>query len=238
MTVLAAASLLTGALNLFATLFTIGMWLAYSTSKKATPIKEMKFLAGSAKAYYIVELVAIICLAVAGIILIFSAPSVMANEAIVNEAFEEVLDEIEIFGREYEEMFREFEFWAAENLEITLAMFVGVVMIALGISFLLSAAISLVINILFIRKLANRLKECSQALEERREYDDSIFRLKGWFMTFGIINAVIGGLTLLSGNVFAAVGSVAGAVAYIALAKSFAVEPEEETQETVSEPTL
>ena len=238
-TALAAFSLMTAGIDIFATLFAIGMWLAYSTSKNATPAKETKFLSGTVKAYYIVNIIGIVGLVIGGVALILAAPSVMAEKDITSELIEELEEYLPAFSSEYHEIIRELETWVMENAGVILSVFIGIMMIAFGIAFIISAFITLLINLLFVKKLSKRLKECALALEERRECGEELFTLKGWFMAFGVINAALGVMTLLGAGIFAAVGCAANATAYIALSYAFSVEPKADvSQEFAGNQTL
>lgn len=227
-TALAALSLITSGLDLFATLFAIGMWLVVTTAKTATPTKEIKFLSGTVKAYYIVNIIAIVGLVIGGIALILSAPTVMKENDLIHAAIEEFKAEFPLFSDEYTKLIYDLEVWAGEYLGMALSVFVGLVMIVMGIVFIISAVVTFIINALFVKKLSRRLKECVTALEEGRESSEDVFALKNWFIVIGIIQAVLGGLTLVDGNVTSALISAAAATAYIALSYSFSEEPKEQ----------
>ena len=232
-TVVAAFSLLVSGINLFATLFAVGMWLVRVGAKNESFAKEAKFLSGTVKAYYIVNYVSVVLLALLGIALILGAPVVMGNAEIVNET----LNDLEALAPEIAEEYRDeiftIEEWVITNIGVVLSVFLGIIMIAVGVAFVISAVISLVINLLFVRKLSNRLKECAASLEEKKEGGEDLFDLHSGFMVFGVINAILGALTLLSSGIFSAIGLAANATAYIALSYAFKVEPCEEKAEEI-----
>ncbi len=232
-TALAALSLITSGLDLFATLFAIGMWLAVTAAKSATPTKEIKFLSGTVKAYYIVNIVAIVGLVIGGIAFILAAPAAMEAKDLLYEALGEFKEEFPLFAEEYTKLIYDLEIWTGENLGMALSVFIGLAMIVMGIVFIVSAVITFIINTFFVKKLSRRLKECTMALEEGRESREDLFALKNWFTVIGIIHAVLGGITFVSGDITSALISAAAATAYIALSYAFKVEPCEEKAEEI-----
>ena len=227
-TVIASVSVLLRSVNVFAVLFTIGMWMAYAVAKEASPIKGVKFLSGTLKAYYIVGIVAIVMLLVAGIIFLAISPKIFtASDANFEHAIEEtVADEdvravmIFMFGRAYtaESVLGLIE----KNIPLSLPTFFGIIFVAMGLALVVSAAIYFVINYFFVKKLADLVRGVSCGLSEKRDEPINLGGFRGWFMFFGIV-ASISAVSEFFGyfSIFSMASSAASAVMMFALWKLF-----------------
>lgn len=235
-TVVAALSLMIGSLDIFATLFAIGMWLAYSASKSASPKSAVKFLSGTVKAYYIVNIIGIVCLIVSGVLLIAVAPSVFELKDgiydILNTASEGYSNLFMAVSGEDIEIVKAIDSWVAENVGVELALFFGAVMIILGVVFIISAALTLVINIFFVKNLSKILIGCTSALENESECEINLSSIRAWLIVLGVFSAVSAVSSLLGAGIFAAASGGATATACIALSKAFEKEAATDTDNT------
>lgn len=237
-TVVAGASVIWGTVDVFAILFTIGMWLAYaSASKSSSPLKDMKFLSGVLKAYYIVSIIGIVCLIVAGIIMIFVGPSVMKMENQIMEAIKAMdqvaeldLGSIVVNGNSYSSLEELFNF-ISQSLEIKIATFIGIVIVSLGVFFIIAAVISIIINELFIHKLRKQLEKAIDALASGTDTELRLSGIRGWFVTIGVFAAISALSILTSFDPLLLASEGASAVACFAIAD--AIKDKENTQSTV-----
>ena len=232
-TVMAGIALISSGIDLFAILFTIGMWTVYAAAKKETPLKEMKFLSGVLKAYYILTIIGIVFLVIAAVILIAFAPMVMDLGPEIDNAFNEIengsyvnsfmeIDEetLEIMGDMHELVY--------ETLHMTYAAFFGVAMIVFGVVFIISAIISVIINELFVHKLMKQFKIANDAASAHTDAELKLGGIRVWFILLGVFTSISALPMLASPNLFLALVEVAHAIAYFALASATRVEPTDE----------
>ncbi|MBQ2251701.1 MAG: hypothetical protein II329_01910 [Clostridia bacterium] len=227
-TVMAGASLILGTLDVFAILFTVGMWLAYtSASKSGFPLKDMKFLSGVVKAYYIVSIIGIVCLVISGIILIATGPSVMKAEGEVREMID-VIDQN--FAFNWSSVAVEegvtisslggFLLYVSTKLEMSVATFIGIFMVVLGVILIVSAVISILINEFFIHKLGKQMKKTVAALELGTDTELKLGGIKAWFIVIGVFSALSAVSVFTTFDILLFASEGASAVACFALAEA------------------
>ncbi|MBE6608316.1 MAG: hypothetical protein E7633_07155 [Ruminococcaceae bacterium] len=237
-TVVTGATLVWGSVDIFSLLFTIGMWLAYTTASKGTaPLKDMRFLSGVLKAYYVITVIGIVFLIIAGVILFMVGPAIMNMETEVFDAvkaLEENIglnlhytigDETVYFTAE------ELSSLAAEMFGLTLSNAVGIICVIFGVIFIISAAVSIFINEFFIHKLSKQFKKAIAALEIGSDTELSLNGVRVWFIVIGVF-AIISTVSMLATfDIIMIASQGASAVAYFALAS--AIKGKEDTQSTV-----
>lgn len=227
-TVVAGASLILGTIDVFTVLFTIGMWLAYtSASKSGFPLKDMKFLSGVVKAYYIVAIIGIVCLLISGVLLIAIGPSVMKAEGEVREMID-VIDQNLVF--DWSSVVVEegvtisslggFLLYVSTTLEMSVATFIGMFMVVLGVILIVSAVISILVNEFFIHKLSKQMKKTVAALELGTDTELKLGGIRGWFIVIGVFSAISALSVLTAFDIFLLASEGASAVAFFALAEA------------------
>jgi hypothetical protein len=227
-TVIASVSVLLRSVNVFAVLFAIGMWMAYAVAKEASPIKGVKFLSGTLKAYYIVEIVAIVMLLVAGIIFLAVSPKIFsASEADLERAIVEAVDDEDVsdlialaLGQEYtaESVLNMIE----ENIPMSVSTFFGIIFVVIGAMFVVASVISFIINQFFVKKLKNFVRGVSCGLAEKRDTPLDFSGLRGWFIFFGVVASISAVSEFFNYfSIFSVASSAASAVMMFALWKLF-----------------
>ncbi len=225
-TVVAGASLIAGSVDIFAILFAIGMWMAYSMAKRETPFKEMKFLSGVLKAYYIVAIIGIVCMFIAATLCIVFAPNVMTLDTEIDAG----LDALENGnGDSYVNFYMELDGETLEELDeirgeikdlgMSIADFLGIIMIVLGVVLIIGAVVTIIINELFVRKLRKQLENSIDAIASNSEAELSLRGIKIWFIVIGVLTAV-SAAPMLAEDLILAANEVASAVACFALASA------------------
>ena len=223
-TVMAGASVIAGSIDVFAILFTIGMWMVHSVAKRETPLKEIKFLSGVLKAYYIVAIIGIVCMFVAAALCIVFAPNVMTLDNEIDAELDAIRNGS---GDSYINLYMELDGDTLEELDevreeiaelgVSIADFLGIIMIVLGVVLIVSAIVSIIINELFIKKLRKQLDNSTDAIAANSEAELSLKGLRVWFIVIGVL-AAISAPSLLAEDLILAAGEVASAVACFALA--------------------
>ena len=238
-TVMAGAALIWGTLDVFSILFTIGMWLAYTSASKAMhPLKDMKFLSGVVKAYYIVSIIGIVFLILAGVLLIISGPSVANAESEVQNIIDTV-DRNFVFNWNSVVVDEEvtisslggFLLYVSSMLEMSVAKFLGTFMVIMGIVFIFAAVISILINEFFIHKLSKQMKRAVTALELGTDTELKLGGIRVWFIVIGVLSAISTLSVLTSFDLIMLAMEGASAVSCFAIAA--ALKEKEDTQSTV-----
>ncbi len=238
-TVMAGASLIWGSIDVFAVLFTIGMWLAYTSASKSNfPLKDMKFLSGVLKAYYIVAIIGIVCLIVSGIILIVMGPSIMKAESEIQNIIQTLDQNVVVnwssFAIDGEATFSSFADAAnyiSTTLEMNVATFIGMFMVIFGVIFIISAVVMIIINEFFINKLRKQMKKAIDALASGTDAELRLGGIRGWFITIGVFAAISALSVLTSFDPLLLASEGASAVACFAIAE--ALKDKEASQNTV-----
>ncbi len=220
-TVLAGVSVIVGNINVFAVLFAVGMWLAYTAAKTEVPTRGIKFISGTLKAYYIVMIIAIVFLIIAGVICIAFGPKVMDLGTELDAMLENAQDVysdiyIEIGGEELRE-FEDFRSMLGRFTGITFSAFIGIAMIVIGVVLIICAVVSILINEFFVKRLNVQLKNTIEALEVNGETELKLGGIKTWFVVLGVLSAISAVSVLFTFDVFLIAGEAAGAVACFAL---------------------
>lgn len=227
-TVMAVALLRWGTIDVFAILFTVGMWLAYtSASKSGFPLKDMKFLSGVVKAYYIVSIIGIVCLVILGIILIATGPSVMKAESeiqnIIQAMDQNIVVDWSAFAVDEEVIFSSFADLAnyiSTTFKMNISTFLGIFMIIFGVIFIISAVISILINEFFIHKLGKQMKKTVAALELGTDTELKLGGIKAWFIVIGVFSALSAVSVFTTFDILLFASEGASAVACFALAEA------------------
>ena len=203
-TVMASASLIWGNLDVFAVLFTVGMWMAYSAAAKETPLKEMKFLSGVLKAYYILTVVGIVCLIVSGVICIVCGPLVMNMESEIVEAFK--LIEAEAGESFYIAIGDEVTYFTVEELAakafelfgLTLSAAFGIILIILGVVLIIAAVIMILLNEFFIHKLSKQFKKAIDAIMMNTDTELCLNGVRTFATILGVLTAISAASAIVS----------------------------------------
>ena len=227
-TVMTGSALIIGTTNIFSILFTIGMWLAYtSAGKPTTPLKEIKFLSGVLKAYYIVSIIGIVFLVIAGVLLVIAGPSVMKAESEIQGVVQEIDKNLAFdWGTvtAYEGVafssLGDFLNYLSTTIGVSIAMFFGIIMIVMGVIFIFWAVISVLVNEFFIHNLIKQMKKATAALELGTDTELKLKAVRVWFIVIGAFSAV-SALSLFAAFDFIMLASDgASAVACFALASA------------------
>ncbi len=226
-TVLAGASVVMGTIDVFTILFAIGMWLSYTAAKTEVPISGMKFLSGTLKAYYIVSIVAAVCLLIAGVLCIAVGPHVMDLGSEFDVLIENAEDSysdlyMRIGGEDFADFddFNEMRRWIEKNTGLTFSAFIGIVMIAIGVIFIISTVVVIIVNEFFVKKLRGQLKNTVDALKVNGAAELNLGGIRAWFIVLGVFASISAASVLLTFDLFLIAGEAAGAVAYFALASA------------------
>ena len=217
-TVAASISVIIHSLDVFSILFTIGMWLIYVAAKKEAPIKGMRFVSGTLKAYYIVEIIGIVMLIIAGVSLLVVSPALFKmDDNYINDILREVLGELES---------TELFFYSPDtimsainnNMGISVPALIRIVIVALGIVFIIIAVCSIIVNELFVRRFNKQISSASDALAIGESTELKLSGIRGWLIFFGVmasISAVSGFFSFYS--IFSVASSAASATSMFAL---------------------
>ncbi len=225
-TVMAGVSFILGSLDIFAILFTIGMWLAYSAASKATPLKEMKFLSGVLKAYYIVTVIGIVLMIISGVLCIVCGPLVMNMENEVLEALKQIETEAgELF---YIAIGNEVTYFTVDELVakafelfgLTLSAALGIILIILGVVLIIAAVIMILLNEFFIHKLGKQFTKAIDAIVMHTDAEISLNGVRAFAIILGVLTAISAVSTFVAFDIIMAISEGAYAVAYFALASA------------------
>ncbi len=225
-TVMAGASVIAGSIDVFAILFTIGMWMVHSVAKRETPLKEIKFLSGVLKAYYIVTIIGIVIMIIAATLFLVFAPNVMTLDAEIDNAIESLLSGnddpyVNIYmeiGEADLDDFKEMRAEINEYFGITLADFLGIIMIVLAVIFIIAAVVMIIFNELMVHKLSRQFTSTSEALILNNETELRLGGVRACFIILGVLTAISAVSILTSADLILAASEGAYAVAYFALA--------------------
>ncbi len=225
MTVSAVGNVIYGAIPIFVILFAIGMLLAYSTAKRETPLKEIRFLKGTVKVYYILTIVGIVFLLVVAVILIAFGPAIISmgdtfDTAMKSEltALDIDLDDLKMFGLSEADI----AILADAFVETGLSMIFGILFIVMGVVFIIAAVFSILINELIFHKLKKQLTLTVEALENHKEAELKLGGIKTAFLVFGVFEGISAFFALATLNIFSLCATGGIAVAYFALYSALA----------------
>ena len=243
-TVMASASLIWGNLDVFAVLFTVGMWIAYTAAAKGAPLKEMKFLSGVLKAYYILTIVGIVCMIVSGVICMICGPMVINYE-------KEVLDALKIIETDFGGSFyftwgSEVTYFTAEELAakvfelfgLTLSTALGIILIIIGVVLVISAVVLILMNEFFVHKLSKQFVKAIAALTLNTDAELCFKTIRVFATVLGVLTAISAASAIASFDMIFLASEGAYAVAYFAIASALK-EPQEQTAtSSTAEPML
>jgi hypothetical protein len=202
LTAAACVSIMDGAPNVFAILFSVSAWLAYGSSKADEEwVRGLGLGCGTAKALFIVNWVCVGLLAVSGIVIMFFYRTLAAY--FMNGLYYGYGGGMSKFGNELGVLFNLFQ-----NIGS-----VGFVWFGLGI--LLCAVVTGVINLLFVRSLMiflRSLRDSNSSGEWNIEKAEGVYR---WMFVLGILVSV-GVLYVFKDGLAAFVSGCTGAAMIVA----------------------
>ena len=209
-------------IGIFGILFAVGLWLIYGAVKSdnGSFISGLSFTSGVVKANKIVLWVVIIALLVAAVICFIAGPTLL-NEFTMDDITIRLIDDLPPEAiDEIPEIINHDKFGHISNF----------MLIGLGIVFIITDALLLVINLCFVKKLHRFTKSLCDSVKTGTYQVTDVVPSKNWLIVtavFGFLGAFgsVGtrgsltdyfGITISSGNlVMSSVAAICGAVAAI-----------------------
>ena len=164
-------------------LLMIGMWMIFASTKNgSSPLPGAKLCAGTLKALYIINWIAIPIMFVGGAIMFIFSPFVLG--VLKSEFGQRLIGRFVDLSDLYEELYQLTDLGIAiESLEI-------IMIIGIGVSLMISAIATLLFNIFFHKKLfifAESLRNSISMPDAPILYANAI---KTWTFVFAIINGI------------------------------------------------
>ncbi len=181
MTVSAAASVISGTIQLFTILIAIFLWCMYSSAEKGfVNENQLRNISGTVYASYIVTNV------LAGIFVFLGLIMSAMSSFLSSLKLSDILDEFSTGFSEFDIDISDFLYDLPQNI-------MSIIGVVLAIMFIFIAAVILVFNILGIRKIHRFIKSVYMGVMYQNPNFEKVNAAKNWILVF----AIFGGISAL-----------------------------------------